>query len=184
MIILLGFTPFIAFAVANRLVGLALSLWIAAAVSFVLILRTRNRGGSPKVLEIGTLVLFALMGLSATMLHARWNISLVRCVVDGGLLGIMLLSILVRRPFTLEYARERVSSTVYDSPHLIRQNYIVTAAWTVSMAIIVLADLALHFLPRFPLWAGGTAIGASFAGALAFSRWFTAKDKSGDAVQA
>jgi hypothetical protein len=170
--ILLGFTPFIAFAVANRLTGLALSLWIAAAVSFVLILRTRNRGESPKVLEIGTLVLFGLMGLSATVLLARWNISLVRCVVDGGLLGIMLLSILVGRPFTLEYARERVSSAVYDSPPFIRQNYVITAVWAVSMTIIVSTDLALHFVPGFPMWVGGTAIGAAFTGSLAFSRWY------------
>jgi hypothetical protein len=181
--ILLGFTPFIAFAVANRLAGLSLSLWTGAAVSLILILRTRTRGESPKVLEIGTLVFFALLGLVATVLHARWNISLVRCVVDGGLLGIMLLSIVVGRPFTLEYARERVSSTLYDSPPFIRQNYIITAVWVVSMAIIVLADLALHFLPRFPVWAGGAAIGVAFTGALAFSRWYPRRNQPGHARQ-
>jgi hypothetical protein len=170
--ILLGFTPFIAFAVANRLAGLALSLWMAAAVSLVLILRTRTRGESPKVLEIGTLVFFALLGLVATVLHVRWNISLVRCVVDGGLLGIMLLSIVVGRPFTLEYARERVPSPLYDSRLFIRQNYIITAVWAVSMAIIVLADLVLHYVQRFPAWAAGIAIAAAFTGALVFSRWY------------
>jgi hypothetical protein len=69
----------------------------------------------------------------------RVDIPIVRTVVDGGLLLIILLSMLVRRPFTLQYAREQVSAVVQGSPTFIKTNYIITSIWALAMAILVIA---------------------------------------------
>src|ERR1700733_10588109 len=138
--VLLGFAPFVAFALLSRFVPASISLWSAAAVSAMLILRQKTRGGSMKILEVGTFVLFAALGTYALVRGNIWDIPTVRSVVDGGLLLIILLSVVVGRPFTLQYAREQVSASVQDSPRFIRTNYIITAIWALAMAVIVLAD--------------------------------------------
>lgn len=61
--ILLGLSPFIAFAVLSRFTSAAVALWVAAAVSVVLILRELKMGRSLKVLDCGTLTLFAGFGM-------------------------------------------------------------------------------------------------------------------------
>jgi hypothetical protein len=94
MSILLGFAPFVAFAMLSRFVSPSVSLCAAAAVSAAIILRQKIRGGSIKILEIGTFILFAALGIYASVRVSGWDIPIVRTVVDGGLLLIILFSML------------------------------------------------------------------------------------------
>lgn len=172
MRILLGFAPFIVFALLSRYVSASVSLWAAAAISAALVLRERLRGRSMKILEAGTFVLFGLLGLYTSFTHGTWDIPTVRSVVDGGLLLIILLSMFIRRPFTLQYAREQVSSAVQSSSTFVRTNYIITSAWAVAMAIIVVADLAMHFVTAIPVQVEIVVIVAALGGAFWFSKWY------------
>lgn len=175
MSVLLGFIPFVVFALLSRFVPASVSLWSAAAVSAALILRQKMRGGSMKILEVGTFVLFAALGTYALVRGNSWDIPIVRSVVDGGLLLIILLSIVVGRPFTLQYAREQVSESVQDSPWFIRTNYIITAVWALAMTVIVLADLAMHFVPNLSIRLEIIAILAALGGAFWFTKWYPAQ---------
>jgi hypothetical protein len=170
--ILLGFAPFLVFAVLSRFVAAGVSLWAAAAVSATLVLREKLRGRSMKILETGTFILFVLLGLYTSSTHGAWDIPTVRSVVDGGLLFIILLSLLVRRPFTLQYAREQVSPAVQSSPTFLRTNYIITTVWALAMAVIVIADLAMHFVTNLPLQVEVAAIVLALGGAFWFTKWY------------
>lgn len=172
MAILLGFAPFLVFAVLSRFVGASMSLWAAAAVSATLVMREKLGGRSMKILEAGTFVLFALLGLYTTLIRGAWDIPTVRSVVDGGLLFIILLSLLVRRPFTLQYAREQVPPAVQSSPTFLGTNYIITAVWALAMAVIVVADLAMHFVTGLPLQVEVAAILLALGGAFWFTKWY------------
>lgn len=152
MKILLAFSPFIAFIVIERLMGVPAGLMAGAAVSAVLILRDLLKGARQvKILEGGTFILFA--GLTAYAYLAEgvpWTIAEVRLRVDGGLLLIVLASMALRRPFTMQYARESVASDQWTSPEFIRKNYVITAAWAAAFAVMVIADLILVYLPDLP----------------------------------
>ncbi|MGA7521218.1 MAG: hypothetical protein WBW84_01975 [Acidobacteriaceae bacterium] len=174
MRILLGFAPFIVFALLSRFVSASVSLWAAAAVSAALVLREKLGGRSMKILETGTCILFALLGLYTSFTHGAWDIPTVRSVVDGGLLFIILLSLLIRHPFTLQYAREQVSATVQSSPTFVQTNYIITSVWALAMAVIVAADLAMHFISRLPVQVEVVVIVGALGGALWFSKWYPA----------
>ena len=77
--------------------------------SLLLCLRMRRRGESVKILEIGSLVLFGLLvRVYAGSAAPPWTVATVRLAVDAGLLAIVLVSLAIGRPFTLQYARERV----------------------------------------------------------------------------
>lgn len=172
MRILLGFAPFIVFALLSRYVPASVSLWAAAAVSAGLVLRERLSRRSMKILETGTCILFALLGICTSLTHGAWDIPTVRAVVDGGLLLIILLSMVIRRPFTLQYAREQVSAAVQSSPTFVRTNYIITSIWALAMALIVAADLAMHFATGIPVQVEIVVIVAALGGAFWFSKWY------------
>jgi hypothetical protein len=170
--ILLGFAPFVAFAVLSRFLAAGISLWVAAAVSGALIFRQRMRGDSIKILEVGTFTLFAVLGIYASINGGEWDVPIVRTVVDGGLLLIILFSLLVRRPFTLQYAREQVSPAGQTSPTFVRTNYIITAGWATAMAIVVMADVAMHFVPSLPVRFEIVPLVAALGGAFWFTKWY------------
>jgi hypothetical protein len=74
MQIILSFAPFIVFALLTRVTGVDMSLWAAAILSAALIARNRMVGGSIKVLEAGTVLLFGLLALYATATQVQWSI--------------------------------------------------------------------------------------------------------------
>lgn len=145
---LLAFAPFIAFAVVDRLVGSAEGLFAGFAVSAAILARdwlSANR--RPKLLEIGTAILFGALAVYALFYNPGWSVIGVRLTVDAGLLVIVLMSIAVRQPFTLQYSREQVSSEVARSPEFLRTNYVISAVWALAFAVLVAADLVMIYLP-------------------------------------
>lgn len=64
-----------------------------------------------------------------------------RLRVDAGLFLIVLASIALRQPFTLQHAREKVAEALRNSPHFLRVFYAMTFAWALAFAAMVAADL-------------------------------------------
>jgi intracellular septation protein A len=172
MNILLSFGPFILFAVLMRFGDVLFAFIAAAALSALLILRERRRGKSVKILEAGTVVLFGGLAVFTAITRYDWTILEGRLAVDLGLLVIVLGSLIARRPFTLQFAREEVPQEFWANPQFIVTNYKITAAWALAFLILVLADVLMAFLPAIPLWVGIAVTVAALAGAIWFTRWY------------
>jgi hypothetical protein len=175
MQIVLGFAPFIAFALLTRFTGVDVSLWSAAAIAAALAARSRLAGHSIKILEAGTVALFSLLALYTTFAHSNWSLPLVRAAVDCGLLVIVVLSIAVRQPFTLQYAREQVPAEVQASPLFLRVNMAISAVWALAFAVNLGADLAMEYAPASPLWVDVAAGLGALVGAVRFTQWYPAQ---------
>jgi hypothetical protein len=147
---LLAFAPFVAFAVMDRLVGPVEGMFVGFAVSAALLIRDWSRGHRPKVLEIGTAALFGALGCYALVADPVWSLMGVRLVVDSGLLLIVLVSMAIRQPFTLQYAGERVPADMQKSQEFVRTNYVITSVWALAFAAMVAADLILIYRPDLP----------------------------------
>jgi hypothetical protein len=181
--ILLAFAPFIVFAIVDRLAGGTAGLIAGAVVSAGLILRDRmSSGREPKVLEIGTLILFASLAIYAALGGAAWSIIGVRLRVDAGLLLIVLVSLALRRPFTLQYARDQVAHEFWGSPEFVRVNYVITAVWAVAFAVMVIADLVLLYAPDLPPRIGIAATILAILGAFKFTSWYPERQRARAAV--
>ena len=171
--ILLAFAPFIVFAVLAHFTSAPISLAAGTAVAATLVARDYLRTQrSPKILEVGTFVLFAALTLFTWLHESALTIIAVRVCVDAGLLLIVLLSMLVGRPFTLQYAKEKVAPEQWNTPRFKRTNYVLTCAWAAAFAIIVLADLVLMFEPQMPRRFGVIAIALALTGAFKFTQWY------------
>jgi intracellular septation protein A len=172
MNILLSFGPFVLFAVLMRFGDVLFALIAAAALSALLIVRERRRGKSIKILEAGTVVLFGGLAIFTAITHYDWTILEARLAVDVGLLVIVLGSLIARRPFTLQFAREEVPEEFWSSPQFVATNYKISGAWAAAFVILVLADVVMAFYPAIPLWIGIVVTVLALAGAIWFTRWY------------
>jgi hypothetical protein len=103
--ILLAFAPF---AVIARLIGPTLGLSAGAATSAALLIRDWiSPDRKPKILEIGT-------AIYSLLLHPTWSVVEVRLLVDAGLLLIVVFTMVIRKPFTLQYARQAVAPEFWN----------------------------------------------------------------------
>jgi hypothetical protein len=172
MNILLGFAPYIVFYLVTRAVSVEIGLWAALAVALVNAGRDWARSGSLKVLEAGTVLLFAALAGVTAALHWQWTLMGVRLAVDGGLLAIVLASLAIGRPFTLQYARERVPQAFWRAPLFLTVNRRITWAWAGAFAALVASHAALLLDPALPLWLDVAVTVAALAAALRFTTWY------------
>jgi len=172
MSILLAFAPFLAFAVAAKFWSGTIALIVGAAVSAVLLTRDLFGRRTVKILEAGTFLMFAGLGLIAALGLAHWSIFGVRLRVDAGLLAIVLFSMAIGQPFTLQYAREQTPPEVWKASAFFRANVMITAAWALAFAVMVAADAMLAYAPSVPSYVGIGVTVVALYGAYRFTDWY------------
>jgi hypothetical protein len=173
MNMLLAFAPFIAFVVIERLTGVPAGLAAGAIVAAVLVVRDLvTPGRQAKLLEIGTVLLFGALTAYAVTHDVQWSIAAVRLRVDAGLMLIVMASIALRQPFTLQYARESVDRKQWNSPHFVHINYVVSAVWAAAFGALVLADIVMAYVPALPHSIGVVATAAALFAAVKFTSWY------------
>ena len=172
---LLSFSPFIVFALLASRVAVGTALFSAAGLSVALMLVGRLRHQrSFKILEVGTALLFGGLGAWVLATRSDWGIAEVRLAVDGGLLAIVLISMAIGRPFTLQYAREQVPAEIAALPHFRTINYLISGVWAVAFAVMAGADYAMARMPSVPFWIGVLITVGAIVSAVWFTLWYPA----------
>ena len=168
---LLGFAPFIGFALIEKLLGIVPGLAAGALISIALLVFDRIKGQRDvNILEAGSAVMFTALAVFAVEHGGNaWSLWRVRLWVDSGLLLIVLASIVAGRPFTLHHARQRVSAEVAASPRFLRTNIILAGAWALAFLVLATVDLLMVMRPETPV---RLAVWLTLA-ALAAAAWFT-----------
>ncbi len=176
MAIFLAFAPFLAYMLAARLFGTTIGLAVGAVSAGVLVARAAvDPNKSVKVLEVGTVILFGALTAYAAIAGGSMSVMAVRFCVDTGLFLIVVISMVIGRPFTLQYAREERPKEMWTQPAFVRSNYVITGVWAAAFAVMIGADAVLEFLRQIPSYVGITAIVAAFFGAFRFTSWYPKK---------
>ncbi|MFA5955621.1 hypothetical protein [Hyphomicrobium sp.] len=171
--ILLAFSPFVVFAIVDRLAGPLEGLVAGALVSAILIVRERFiLHHAAKILEVGTFVLFAGLAAYVALKNPDWSIITVRLLVDSGLLVVVLFSMLIGQPFTLQYAREETEPALWGNPEFVRTNYVIAAVWALAFLALVLADLVMLTMPEIPVRFGIIVTVLALLAAVKFTAWY------------
>jgi len=172
MTIFLILAPYGAFASLMLLTSAKASVFAAAAIGLAVIALDFIRGRSLKWLGASSAVLFAALGLTLTLIDPTLGNSAVKLSVDTGIFAISLTSMLIGRPFTLQYAREAVAAETATMPGFLRANYIITAAWTAAALVMMVANLAMLYVPGLPFWLGLAIAFAARNSAVYFTKWY------------
>lgn len=172
MTLFLILAPFATFATLMMLSTVTASLAAAAAVALGVVGWDQFKGRSAKMLSIGSLVLFAAIGACHALADGGMSPTAVRIAVDGGVLAIALTSLVIRLPFTLQYARETVEPEILAQPRFIRTNYILTSVWTAAFVLMLAADIVAVYRPDLPLWGCAVIAFAARNAAVCFTQWY------------
>ncbi len=172
MTIFLILAPYGAFAILMLVTSAAVSLFVAAAICLAVIAFDIVRGRSIKILGAGTVVVFTTVGSYTLLIDPALGNSAVKFAVDAGIFLVSLLSIVIRFPFTLQYAREAVDAETAKLPGFLRANYIITWAWTGAALLMMVGNIALVYVPGLPLWSSLLVAFAARNSAVYFTKWY------------
>ena len=96
--ILLGFVPFIVFALLTG-VSVSLALWLAFAAAFAIGIRDFLHAKMLRMLDVSCLVLFAILALYAGFIQPSLTVQAVRLIADLGLFLLAIVSMVMRTPW-------------------------------------------------------------------------------------
>jgi hypothetical protein len=154
MNLVLGFGPFIVFALLSRL-SPDLALWAAFAAAFVITIRDFIERPVLRLLDTVSLVLFGALALWRGFLDQGLSLEVLRIIVDLGLTVTILVSLLCRRPFSLQYA----GRNGWSESQFLRVNFVISLVWLAAFIAMALADALVTFANQ-PIYLG---IGVSIA---------------------
>lgn len=144
--VIAGFIPWIVFSiVSTRLSANAVGWAALLAVVLVLIsLAAAARKHGPKILNLGSLVLFGIIAIAGFIGDDAvdewlywWGVPLV-----GVVLGLYVLATVPVLPFTAEYARMTTPREHWNSPLFKKINTTLSAAWGVAILLMGLLAVA------------------------------------------
>jgi hypothetical protein len=168
MNLVVGFAPFILFTLLSRL-SVDLALWVAFAAAFVVTIRDFVESPSLRLLDAGSLCLFALLALGRGFLDPNLSLATVRFIAALSLFLLLGLPLAFKRPFSVDYARLDPREAGWPPQLFLRVNYLVSGAWTAAFALMAAADGAVSFDAGLPLYASIAVSVVALAAAVTFT---------------
>jgi hypothetical protein len=136
---IVGFLPLIVFTLLAT-VSQDLALWAAFAAAFAVTMRDFAEEQLLRVLDIGSTLLFGLLALYTGFIRPDLTIAMTRLIVDAGFFALALLSILLRNPLTLQYAREHAPRELWTTRRFTLTNYALTVFWMMAFGTMAATD--------------------------------------------
>jgi hypothetical protein len=172
MTIFLILAPYGVYTLLMMVTSATTSVFVASVICLATIAIDVACGRSVKILAAGSAILFAGLGLFLALRASPLSTLGVKLSVDIGIFIISLGSMLVRRPFTLQYAIEAVPAETAAMPGFLTANYIITGAWTVAALLMMAANIVLLYFPGLPVWLGLAVAFAARNSAIYFTKWY------------
>jgi hypothetical protein len=148
------------------------TLFTSAAICLAVIGIDIARGRSVKMLGAGTVVVFTALGAYIALIDPSMSHSAVKLVVDIGVLAISLASLIIRKPFILQYALEEVDAETAKLPGFKKAIYIITWAWTGAFVLMIIGNVLTIYVPGLPLWSSLVIAFAARNSAAYFTTWY------------
>jgi dienelactone hydrolase len=184
-----GFAPWIVYWILIGSVSFRTAVLIAFLLSLIVTVQSLVRGGRPKLLEVGGTIAFAILVIVTFATNDHFLEQWIQPLTNASLFVIALASVLMGKPFTLQYALESVTPEEAATPGFKYINTIITWVWVVAFAIMTVAsivppavegDATIHeggdTLSIVGYWViPFTALGLAAIFSAKFPDWFVAK---------
>ncbi|KRR14118.1 hypothetical protein CQ12_35075 [Bradyrhizobium jicamae] len=172
MTIFLILAPFGTFALLMLVTSAEISLFTSAAICLAVIGIDVYRGRSIKMLGAGSVVVFATLGAYVALVDPNLSHSAVKLAVDVGMLAISLVSLIIRKPFILQYALEEVDAETAKQPGFLKAVYLITWAWNAAFVLMMAGNALAIYVPGLPIWSSLVIAFAARNSAAFFTTWY------------
>ena len=170
MTMLMAFLPFIAFAVLAKHLGLFTALLVAALISVYPLARSWRASRRVLALECVAFAVFTLLALWSIVSGKTVSLFAVRLAGDAAFTLVALGSLLLRRPFTLQYQQPRPQGPL--SPLARRIHNQITGVWALAFAVMTAVDGVMLTQPALSTAFGVGVTIAALAAAIKFTQWY------------
>jgi hypothetical protein len=177
---LAGLAPWIIYTLVEGQGRLELSAAIAFGTALLVLLVGWVRGSSPKLLEFSDVVFFGALAIfvavASDSTHA-WLELWSGEIANVALVVVALGSILIRQPFTLQYAKEEAPRELWSNPAFLRANYVITGAWAIAFVIEAASGLYGDAVLQNSnnIWTGWIIQTLPLIVAIQFTFWYPAR---------
>ena len=179
----MGFAPWIIFSVIEGPGRFAAAAGAAFGAALLILLVGVAIGSGAKLLDLAAIAFFALLLVLALTVghdaHAwleAWSGEISNVMIVLVAVG----SVVARRPFTLQYARETTDRDYWDTPLFLHINYVLTWVWIgsffVTAAVGWYGDGPLHEPDN--IWTNWIVSIAVLIFAIRFTEWYPARARS------
>ena len=167
---LLSFAPWISFLIIAQesMFRLKLGLIVAAVLTVVMAVMRLHRG---VIMWVG-MAFFAYAIVAVVIFNDMWTVRYMGALANGALAAGTWIGIALKRPFTLEYAREKTDPSMWNSPVFLHTNYILTLLWAVVFTISAGMALQKTIQPFMPDLGYEIASYSLLVFAMFFSSWY------------
>ncbi len=168
--LLLAFAPWLSFLIIARdsLFRLKLGLVVALVLVVVMGITRLHRG----VILWAGLLFFTYATVAVVLLDNLWIAQHMGVMANGALAVSTWLTIAIRKPFTLDYAREHTDPSLWDNPLFIRTNVVIASVWGLIFSVNTI--LAWGKIEHFILSELGYEVitYTLLIGTVAFTTWY------------
>ena len=174
--ILLSFLPWIVFWTLSSHNNYQVSALAATGVVIFLNLRNIVKRNI-KILDLGTLIFFILLTAVSFFSKATWIDSYSTPLSDVAMFAIAFISLIIRKPFTIQYAYEQVDPQYWNTPKFYTTNRTITAVWCIAFAVKAFLSYLNVCNPQTFFWVMNIIV---LIGAIKFTYWYPDYVKSKD----
>lgn len=172
-----GLAPWIVMAMLVGPDRFEVAVCAALGLSLLFTFLGHRRGTSFKLLELFDIAYFgtlAAIGLFASDALIDWLEKWSGEMTNIALVVFAFGSILIRNPFTLQYAREQVPKEYWETPAFYKTNRDITLVWALAFGISALAGLYADVVLDRPdeFWTAWIIPIGALLFAIAFTEWY------------
>ena len=177
---LLGFAPWLLFLFlsGDTLTSLERAIIISLVASVIFGYRDLRNGF---ILSWGSLLFFASCVVTVNLLKMVFVAKNMGIIANGFLAAIIWLTILVGKPFTLQYARAELPKEQWNDPHLVKSCRFIAIVWGLLLTLSTSVSFFRALNPGlYPAWVyAGISIGTIIGGTI-FTQVYKQRRRSQD----
>ena len=138
--ILIGFLPWILFGIlaGHSLIAIDIAVIISLISAIIFNYQTLKKGF---ILSWGTLIFFVFALVTIVILKNMWVLNHIGLLVNSMLLVISAGSIIVGKPFTEQYAKEKAPEAIWKTPAFKKKNVLITSIWSLLFTVNLLVGI-------------------------------------------
>lgn len=143
--LLIGFLPLIVYGIlaGSSVTQVSVALAVAIVISVLVGLKDLKKG---MILSWANVFLFCALLVAIILLNMNWIIAYIGVLIYATLAIVTFGSIVVKIPFTMQYAREMVDPSLWENPRFIRINLFMTGVWGLIFLINLGINLILWYI--------------------------------------
>ena len=168
--LVVSFAPWIAFLLIARdtMSRVEVGLLVALALTVGMAILRLHRG---IIMWVG-LVFFTGATVAVVGFHDLWTVRHLGVLANGALAIGAWTTLLIGKPFTLEYARAHTDPARWHHPLFVHTNEVLTAAWASAFTFHTRVAWLLMKHLWLPEWAAHTLTYVTLVGVAAFTSWY------------